>query len=99
MGNKGITLIEILVIAVIMAILGLFVLGAVGNNHGGGSDAIRAVEAYGFREVKITTSFDFWCCGSDDINKYGFSAVNMNNQPVSGCVCGGLTKGYTVRLK
>jgi hypothetical protein len=62
--------------------------------------AARAAQSYGFHDVKVTGHRFFGCAESDD-TATGFTALNVNDQYVSGVVCGNLSvfgKSNTVRI-
>lgn len=61
------------------------------------TDARRALEAEGFKDIKVT-GYDWFACAKDDTFHTGFTATNREGKHVSGVVCSGLLfKGATVR--
>jgi len=42
--------------------------------------------------------YAFWGCGKEDEFKSKFNAISPKGEAVSGVVCGGFFKGYTVRF-
>lgn len=66
----------------------------------GEQSAVSAIEAHGFKNVKMSSGIVWWSCGHDDsvfYNSY-FTATGMNGKPVNGTVCGSMFKGWTVRI-
>lgn len=61
------------------------------------STPIRALEAQGMTNVKLT-GYRLWGCSDDDIGHFGFKATGVNGKQVSGVVCVGALKGSTVRF-
>lgn len=59
--------------------------------------AYRVLTADGVTDIQFT-GFSPSLCGSDDILSTGFKGYK-NGSPVSGAVCSGLMKGYTIRYK
>ncbi len=78
-----------------LALIGLTLLLA-----GCGEDsAKRAIEAHGFADVALTGSVWWGCSDSDDFFwNSKFVAKAVNGRSVSGVVCGGPMKGWTVRI-
>lgn len=65
----------------------------------GEESATRAIAAHGFKQIRLTGAVWFGCAESDDFfYNSKFEAVGVNSQPVSGMVCGGPLKGWTVRI-
>lgn len=61
------------------------------------NDAVKALEAQGFTEIK-TTGWSPFACSDDDTFSTGFEATNPQGKRVSGTVCSGLIiKGSTIR--
>ena len=58
---------------------------------------IHTVERQGFTRVSIT-GYRFFGCGEDDVFRTGFEAMAPNGERVTGVVCSGWLKGYTLRL-
>lgn len=77
---------------IIIAIAALS-LTACGVNHQAGK---RVVESHGFTDVVIG-GYAFFSCGKDEFAS-SFTAKDANGNPVSGAICSGWFKGYTVRL-
>lgn len=59
--------------------------------------ALRVLEANGFTDVRFTGWKPF-VCGQDDFVASGFDATGPTGIRVSGAVCGGVMKGYTIRF-
>ncbi len=57
----------------------------------------RAVREYGFSDVHVT-GFALFGCSEQDIYREHWTGRNRAGQPVAGVICGGVTKGWTVRL-
>ena len=79
-----------------LAALGIALM-LVGCNEQG---AVSAIEAYGFKDVRLT-GFAWWGCDSERDNPLyntRFSATSPNGKPVNGVACGGVLKGWTVRI-
>jgi hypothetical protein len=65
----------------------------------GEGGAQRAVEANGFKDVKLGGTPWFACSESDSVfYNTEFTATAPNGQTVKGAACGGPMKGWTVRL-
>jgi hypothetical protein len=62
------------------------------------SDTKRILQDEGYTNIELT-GYDPWGCGEDDTYSTGFTATNKNGKKVKGVVCGGITKGYTIRMK
>lgn len=64
------------------------------------TDVTNVVESQGYKDVKVTGyQLVFSGCGKDDSFNSGFTATSADGKhQVSGVVCGGLFKGYTVRI-
>jgi hypothetical protein len=62
-----------------------------------GKEGARALEAQGYRDVRIG-SHAWWGCGRDDSYSSHFIATNPLGKRVAGVVCCGWTKGCTVRF-
>jgi hypothetical protein len=60
-------------------------------------DSRRVLEEQGFTEITFT-GYDAWGCGEGDTYSTGFIATSPSGQRVTGVVCGGWAKGYTVRF-
>lgn len=61
------------------------------------SEAVRAVEAIGMKNVH-TTGYRFFGCAEHDTFHTGFEATNITGGRVTGVVCSGVLKGATVRF-
>ncbi|MDB5722579.1 MAG: hypothetical protein JWP15_3197 [Alphaproteobacteria bacterium] len=57
----------------------------------------HAVEAFGFDDVRVS-GFAWLGCGEGDVFRRKWSAQRRGGERVQGVVCGGLTKGWTVRI-
>lgn len=65
----------------------------------GEDSAKRAIEAHGFSNVVLNGPVWWGCSDSDDFFwNSKFAAESVNGRPVSGVVCGGAMKGWTVRI-
>lgn len=67
----------------------------------GEQDAQQAIEASGFAEVALSNGVVWWGCDSKSDNvfmNHGFTAKAVNGHQVEGVACGGVFKGYTVRI-
>jgi hypothetical protein len=65
----------------------------------GEDSAKRAIEAHGFADVTLTGSVLWGCSESDDFFwNSKFAAKAVNGRRVTGVVCGGALKGWTVRI-
>lgn len=96
---RGLTLMELLIVVIFAGLLGSIVIGSCGG-CGDGSGAARAVEAHGFKDVRLG-DHPWWACGKGDShwNSYEFTAINPAGKPVSGAVCCGVwAKACTVRF-
>lgn len=60
--------------------------------------ATRVLKQQGYTNIKMT-GYEPMMCSQDDAFSTGFEASNPNKMYVSGSVCSGLTKGYTIRFK
>ena len=60
-------------------------------------DAIRALDAEGYKDIKFT-GYQWFDCGRDDTYHTGFEAINREGKIVRGTVCSGfLFKNATIR--
>jgi hypothetical protein len=59
--------------------------------------AKRILEGQGMTDVVIG-GYPFWGCSDKDTFKSSFTAKDSRGHDVSGVVCGGVLKGYTVRF-
>lgn len=57
---------------------------------------VRILEAEGYTNIEIT-GYRAFMCGENDTYSTGFKATNKNGNNVTGVVCGGFAKGYTIR--
>lgn len=67
-----------------------------------GEDSVKqAIEANGFTEVQIVPGVVFWGCDQKDNVMYNtsFKALAQNGKHVEGVACGGILKGWTVRIE
>ena len=58
----------------------------------------RAVQDFGFRDVHLT-GFALLGCSEQDTFRQKWAGRTAAGKPVTGVVCGGLAKGWTVRLR
>lgn len=72
----------------------LSLLASCGVNEAKGK---RILESQGLSNVLIG-GYAFWGCGQDDDFASTFTAKDSKGNDVSGVVCGGVFKGYTVRF-
>lgn len=65
----------------------------------GEQEAVSAIEAHGFKDVRLT-GVALFGCGEHDSIFYNtkFSATGLNGKPVNGLACGGILKGWTIRI-
>lgn len=65
--------------------------------------AVKALEAQGFSDVKITKRsvvfVNFCGCDQSDIVKFDAMVTNSRGERVHLIVCGGIFKGMTIRYK
>ena len=59
--------------------------------------SFQALEAAGYKNIQMT-GYSFFGCDEKDTFHDGFTAVGATGKPVTGTVCSGLFKGYTIRL-
>jgi hypothetical protein len=78
----------------LIAIACLSFLAGCGVDH---VKAKRILESQGLSEVVIG-GYPWWGCGKEDTYASTFTAKDSRGQNVSGVVCGGVFKGYTVRF-
>lgn len=104
--KTGFTIIELLIVVAILGIVGTLVMSAVKNPSGVAaalapdtSRAQNALNAYGFKDVRLTSP-SWFICGKDDsvFMSNDFTANNPAGTPVHGTVCCGYMKGCTVRF-
>ena len=55
------------------------------------------LEKQGYTNIEYT-GINYFSCGSGDVFKDGFKAVNMNGERVEGTICSGWFKGRTIRF-
>lgn len=61
------------------------------------TDARRALEAEGFKDIRVT-GYDWFACAKDDTYHTGFVAKNREGREVRGVVCSGMIfKNATIR--
>lgn len=61
------------------------------------NDAMRALQAEGYKDIRFT-GYDWFACSKDDTFHTGFVAKNRDGREVKGVVCSGLIfKSATVR--
>lgn len=80
-------------IKIILAILLILSMAACTN----GKKSYKVLENEGYKNIRIT-GWKAFKCSEDDLYSTGFEADNANNKHVSGTVCGGGFKGYTIRI-
>jgi hypothetical protein len=71
------------------------------TSMGGCSDpegARRILESQGHTQVE-TLGYSYFSCGESDVYATQFRALSPTGTPVSGTVCQGLWKDYTIRWK
>jgi prepilin-type N-terminal cleavage/methylation domain-containing protein len=101
--NRGVTLVELLVIIVIIGILAWVVIPMSAGSSSDNS-AIAAAEAQGFSNVRVATthrwlSASWHGCGNDDWKATVVTATNPLGRTVTMTVCEGLWfKKATVRF-
>jgi hypothetical protein len=52
----------------------------------------------GYTDIQVT-GYEPFMCSEDDLYHTGFNATNAHGKRVSGAVCGGGVKGYTIRVE
>lgn len=60
--------------------------------------AISILKKEGYTDIDITGYAPFMC-GEEDLFSTGFTATNKVGERVSGAICGGGLKGYTIRFE
>lgn len=60
------------------------------------NDGKRVLESHGFTNVNIG-GYAFIGCGKDEFSSH-FNAIDVNGKPISGVICSGWFKNYTVRM-
>jgi hypothetical protein len=58
---------------------------------------VNVLEVQGYKHPRLN-GYSFLGCAGDDFQRRGFEA-EYNSSHVQGYICGGLLKGYTIRLK
>jgi hypothetical protein len=58
---------------------------------------LHILDVQDYKEAQLT-NYSFLGCAGDDFQRRGFNA-EFNNNYVQGYICGGILKGYTVRLR
>lgn len=58
----------------------------------------RILEAEGYEGVTYKSSFFSTCCSEEDEFEAKFTAYK-NGEKISGCFCGGIFKGVTIRYE
>lgn len=100
--KRGFTLVELMtVVAVAAVLIGLVLMFTLGGSSSGEAEAIRALEASGFSDAKITSSSlaPFNGCDKSE-TAYDATAKNPKGIPVSVTVCvGWFFKGATIRTR
>lgn len=62
-------------------------------------NATRALEAAGYKDIRIT-GYSWFGCSKDDTVHTAFTATGANGRPIKGVVCSGLLlKGQTIRTE
>lgn len=59
--------------------------------------SFQTLEAAGYKNIQMT-GYSFFGCDEKDSFHDGFTAVGASGKQVSGTVCSGWFKGYTIRL-
>lgn len=95
LNNKGASIGEVMVSGlVILIIVGILVFLPTGDIN----KTREILEAQGIKELDIERSYAPRFRGCSEGDSYGFLFQGIqNNRQVTGIVCGGLWKGYTVR--
>lgn len=75
------------------AIIVLALLGCMTDNV----EAKRILESEGYTNIKFT-GYKCFACSDDDFYSTGFTATSIAGKQVNGTVCGGIMKGYTIRI-
>jgi len=77
---------------VLSILLVMFLIGC--TNPG---DARRVLLNQGYTDIELN-GFDMFSCGSGDTYADSFTAISPNGSVVTGTVCSGVLKGYTIRF-
>lgn len=65
----------------------------------GEENAVRAINAFGFTDVKLTGTPIFGCGEHDSIIfNHTFEALNIKGERVRGVACGNALKSFTIRI-
>lgn len=78
----------------IISLSALLVLSSCGVNP---DEAIRILKSQGIKNPVIG-SYTFFGCAKDDSFHSTWNGNDVNGNPISGVICGGPLKGYTVRF-
>ena len=77
-----------------LVLLGCLMLAGCGE-----SDVVKAIEASGYTNVRLTGTAFWGCSESDDIFwSHKFEASAVTGKTVDGIACGAMLKGYTIRI-
>lgn len=60
-------------------------------------EANKVLEAQGMTEVQIN-GYSWFGCGEEDVFRSKFTAKSVVGEEISGSICGGILKGYTIRF-
>lgn len=85
-------------------LIGFILIGMVGLKMSVNSDdAVKAAGAFGFRDVDVTDVNRIFPslagCGNDDMVSVNMTATSTDGRKVDIVACGGVWKGWTVRLR
>lgn len=79
--------------AIIITAVALLALASCTNED----KAISILKKEGYTDIDIT-GYEPFMCSEEDLYSTGFTATNRAGEKVSGAVCGGGMKGYTIRF-
>lgn len=103
--SSGFTLIELIIVAAILAILAAIIFPIIagkGGNFFSPTDeatAERVLSQQGYTDIRFT-GYEAWACAEDDDYSTGFIGKNMAGNIVAGVVCSSYWGKYsTVRLR